>query len=102
MTTLAGPASLTLFVCNQGTQTISAFDVGPAGELSPVPGYPVPAGGSDPRELSVLKLADGSLLLYVSTAEHLAGFSLEPGTRFPTPLADSPFSGFDSPGALDH
>lgn len=102
MTTLAGPDTLTLFVCNQGSDTLSAFDVGRAGELSPVPGYPVPAGGSDPRELSVLKLGDGSLVLYVSTAEHVAGFSLDPGTRFPTPLAGSPFSGFDSPGALDH
>ncbi|GMU53667.1 MAG: hypothetical protein AMXMBFR33_28130 [Candidatus Xenobia bacterium] len=35
------------------------------------------------------------------TAEHVAGFSLDPGTRFPT-LAGNPFSGFDSPGALDH
>ena len=93
---------LTLFVANTGDGTIGAFDIGPEGKLTPVPGYPVPAGGAQPHEFSLQRLDSGKTVLYVSTARAVTGFELEPATRRLTPLRGSPFTGFSSPFEMAH
>ncbi|GMU55511.1 MAG: hypothetical protein AMXMBFR33_46570 [Candidatus Xenobia bacterium] len=103
MTTLVAPSgSRTLYVCNSGSSSISAFDIGARGELLPVSGFPIPAGGNDPREFSILTLENGRVVLYVSTSEQVFGFDLDLSTRFLMPLASSPFGGFSSPNAMSH
>lgn len=103
MSALVAPSGArSLFVCNSVSSNISAFDIGAAGELLPIPGSPFPAGGSDPREFSILTLEGGRVVLYVSTSEHVVGFDLDLSTRFLTPLSSSPFGGFSNPNAMSH
>ena len=82
------PSGKFLFVANEGDNTLSAYAIGAAGELSAITGSPFSVG-NQPQGVT----ADPSgKFVYVATADgNVYGFSLNTGTASFTPITGSPF-----------
>ncbi len=87
-----------VYVSDGMTRTINAYEIGPDGRLSQLPGFPVGGGGS-----SVIRYPSPfpSQLLYASDSKNhqLNGFRTESAGNL-SPLPGSPFPAPDGPAAL--
>jgi len=91
--TLAGPAPSAkfVFVGNTGDNTLSAYTIDSAGNLTPVTGTPIPLG--DNAQPSSIAVDPAGKFVYVSIApQQVAGFAFDPNTGALTSISGSPFS----------
>lgn len=80
-----------VFVGDTGGNSLSAYTIDSAGNLTPVGGTPIPLG-TNAQPSSIAVDPAGKFVFVSIVPKQIAGFSVDPGTGALTPISGSPFS----------